>query len=225
MSNPTIKATQQMLLGLGYNPKGVDGLWGRNSEAAFQALVKDRGDSNYVSWGSKLTVEEIKAVKDMITSLNMKVTVNDLMACIAFETGGTFSPSIRNPSSSGTGVIQFMESTAVAYGTTTAALAKMTFTQQLKYVAMHFKPYANKIKDMSGLYMSILWPRAIDKPDSYALWTLGDRAYMYNNGLDINKDGRVTRLEASHYIKNRYVQGFTSEYVRILQKDISQCTN
>lgn len=225
MSNPTIRSTQQMLLSLGYDPKGVDGLWGRNSEAAFQRLVSDRGDSEHISWGSKLTVEEIKAVGDMIASLNMKVTVNDLMACMAFETGGTFDPSMRNPNSSAVGIIQFMESTAKAYGTTTAALAKMTFTQQLKYVAMHFKPYARRIKTLGDLYLGILWPRGIGKPDSYALWTLGERAYMYNDGLDLNKDGRVTKMEALHYIKNRYVQGFTPQYVRILQKDVNQCTS
>ena len=215
MSNKTILETQRMLKTLGYDPKGTDGLWGKNSEAAFQALVKSKGNSNVISWGSKLTVEEIKAVKDMIARLNMKVSVNDLMACMAFETGGTFSPSVQNRSTRATGLIQFMPNNAIAYGTTVEALAKMSVTQQLAYVAKHFQPYARKVQNLD-VYFAILWPRAIGRPDDYALWTLGERAYMYNDGLDLNKDGKVTKMEALHYIKNRYVLGFTPQYVRTL---------
>jgi hypothetical protein len=56
------------------------------------------------------------------------------MAAMAFETGETFSPSIKNKASGATGLIQFMRSTAKGSGTTTAALAEMTAVDQLDFV-------------------------------------------------------------------------------------------
>ncbi len=49
-----------------------------------------------------------------------------LMAAIAFETGRTFSASVRNPRSSAVGLIQFMRATAANLGTSTDALARMS---------------------------------------------------------------------------------------------------
>lgn len=214
--NATVQDTQRMLLSLGYDPKGVDGIWGKNSEAAFQSLVNDSVKQKRITWGSKLEVCEIEAIQLMITSMGMDCTVNDMMACMAFESGGTFNPATQNKSTRATGPIQIMPANAVAYGTTVDALAKMSVTQYLKYVAKHFQPYAKRIRNLGDVYMSILWPRAIGQPDNYALWTIGSKAYMYNDGLDINKDGRVTRQEALNYIKHRYVQGLTSGLVRQL---------
>lgn len=207
MSNKTIMETQATLKSLGFDPKGVDGIWGKNSEAAFQALVESTKSKNQVTWGSKLQPSELKALQTMINSLGMSIHINDMMACMAFESGGTFSPAIQNKSTQATGVIQIMPANAIAYGTTVDALKRMTFIEQLKYVAKHFAPYAKRIKNLQDTYASILWPRAIGKPENYPLWTIGSKAYMYNDGLDLNKDGKVTMGEALTYIKNRYVMG------------------
>lgn len=214
--NATVQDTQRMLLSLGYDPKGVDGIWGKNSEAAFQSLVNDSVKQKRITWGSKLEVCEIEAIQQMITSMGMKCTVNDMMACMAFESGGTFNPATQNKSTRATGLIQIMPANAVAYGTTVDALAKMSVTQYLKYVAKHFQPYAKRIKNLSDLYAGILWPRAIGKPENYPLWIIGSKAYMYNDGLDLNKDGKVTMGEALTYIKHRYVQGLQPTYRRDL---------
>ena len=62
----------------------------------------------------------------------LKINPDWLMAIMAFETGGTFSPSVQNAAgSSATGLIQFTSATAVGLGTTTAALARMTAVEQL----------------------------------------------------------------------------------------------
>ena len=57
----------------------------------------------------------------------------DLLCCMAFETGRTFNPAIRN-SIGATGLIQFIPSTARGLGTTTDALASMTRVQQMDFV-------------------------------------------------------------------------------------------
>lgn len=132
---------------------------------------------------------------------------NWLMACIAFESGESFSPSKKNPQSSATGLIQFMEFTAKNLGTTTAALAKMTAEDQLRYVYKYFEPLKGKIHSLEDLYMAILWPKAMGKPLDYAMWSKGAPAYTVNKGLDGNKDGIVTKLEAAKKVREKLERG------------------
>jgi len=211
-----IKETQSTLKTLGFDPKGIDGIWGNNSEKAFQALLEDAKKTNKITWGQRISVDDIKALDKLIKDMGIRAHVNDFMACMAFESGGTFDPKTRNRTTGAQGPIQIMPVNAIAYGTTTDALSKMSFQQYLKYVGMHFKPYAKKIRDLGDVYLSILWPRGVGQPESYPLWTIGSKAYMQNEGLDLNKDGAVTKGEALHYIKNRMVLGFMPDKVRII---------
>lgn len=134
-----------------------------------------------------------------------------LMACMAFETGRTFSPNVRNPTSSATGLIQFMSATARGLGTTTTALVRMSAVQQLDYVEKYFKPYARSIRSLDDMYMAILWPKGIAQPLEYILWKTGTRAYAVNRGLDSNRDGKVTKSEAAAKVRQLYHEGFRAE--------------
>lgn len=123
----------------------------------------------------------------------------DLLRAMAFETGGTFSPSVKNPTGSATGLIQFIESTAKSLGTSTAALAQMTREEQMVYVEKYLTPYKGRMKDFGDIYMAIHLPVAIGKSDDYVIYdnvSLRTKAYEQNRGLDLNNDGKVTRGEA-----------------------------
>lgn len=148
-----------------------------------------------MAWGAKVSPTFRERVRWIAETL--EINVDDLMSCMAWESGRTFSPSVKNMAGSGaTGLIQFMPSTAKALGTTTAALAKMTAEDQLNVVYKYFRPWKGKLKSLSDVYMAILWPKAVGKPDDYALFT-GGVAYRQNAGLDLNKDGKVTKAECS----------------------------
>jgi hypothetical protein len=96
---------------------------------------------------------------------------DDLMSCMAWESGRSFSPSKKNMAGSGaTGLIQFMPATAVALGTTTTALGALTAVQQLDWVERYFQPYKGKLATLADLYMAILWPAGVGKPMEYVLW-------------------------------------------------------
>lgn len=123
---------------------------------------------------------------------------DDLMTCMAWESGRSFRPDVQNMAGSGaTGLIQFMPATARGLGTTTAQLAAMTAEDQLNYVWKYFEPYDGRLKTLGDLYMAILWPAGVGKPDSYVLWDKGARptTYRQNAGLDTDRDGRITRAE------------------------------
>ncbi|MCC6744597.1 MAG: hypothetical protein IT175_12125 [Acidobacteria bacterium] len=122
----------------------------------------------------------------------------DLASVMAFETGGTFSPSVVNKAGSkATGLIQFMPKTARALGTSVKALAGMTAIEQLYYVEKYFAPYRRRgLSTEHDLYMAVLYPMAIGKGESYGLFTRGTKAYRQNGGLDRDRDGVVTAGEA-----------------------------
>jgi len=129
------------------------------------------------------------------------------MVCMGFETMGTFDPKIRPRRKDGSlvsgavGLIQFMPETAIKLGTTTAALEKMTRVEQLNYVFKYFNDYRKRGHDLSkwnlgDTYMSILWPAGIGKADDFHVFVRGKgNTYAANHGLDVNKDGIITRGE------------------------------
>lgn len=150
-----------------------------------------------LAWGRRVS----PAFRDRVRAIaaNLLCVANHLMAGMAFETGYTFSPSKKNAAgSSAIGLIQFMDKTAKALGTTTTALASMTAEQQLDFVEAYFRPYRGRLKNLGDVYMAIFWPAAIGKPDSYVLIDRAKHptAYAQNKGLDSTGDGKITRGEA-----------------------------
>ena len=137
-----------------------------------------------IAWGKKVSPEF--AARVVMIAGELGIHPNHLMACMAFETGRSFSPSIRNAAGSGAvGLIQFMPSTARRLGTTTEALARMSAVEQLEYVRRYFLPYKGKLSTVHDVYMAILWPAGIGKPlDAGVSREQCPRAYELNKGLD-----------------------------------------
>lgn len=139
----------------------------------------------------KIPVAYRKAFTDKVQWIADQIDVNPdwLMAVMNKETGGTFSPSIKNPTSSASGLIQFMADTAKGLGTTTAALRKMSAVDQLSYVYKYFKPFAGKLHSYADTYLAVFYPAGLNKSDS---WKFPNWVYSANRGLDLNKDRIVT---------------------------------
>jgi hypothetical protein len=137
--------------------------------------------------------EFITAANSVAT--NIGVNVDDLYRIIEFETAGSWSPSVKAPTSSATGLIQFIESTAQGLGTSTADLAQMSRAEQMQYVEKYLEPYKGQINNFGDLYMAVHWPAGIGKDDNYVMYERGSAAYDANKGLDQNGDGTVTRGE------------------------------
>lgn len=209
MTKQEITDLQTFYKELGYYPGRVDGLWGPNSQAAADKTKARFGDGSDLIWSAKLTVGERQKVRHIVEKLNAPASMaDDLMACMAWESGESFSPRIKNGAGSGaTGLIQFMPKTAAGLGTNVDRLGKMTVMQQLDYVYLYFKPYRGRLKNLGDVYMSILYPRAIGKPDDYVLFSKPTIAYRQNAGIDVNKDGLVTRAECLHKVTEKYKRG------------------
>lgn len=158
-----------------------------------------------LAWGARVSQEFRVRTREIAGNLN--IDASWIMAVMGFETGYTFNPGIKNPGSSATGLIQFTSSTAKSLGTSTTALARMSGVQQLDYVEKYFNQYKGRINNIGDCYMAVFWPAGIGKPDSYVIATSPSQVYNANAGLDVNRDGTITRGEAVSRVNDSYRRG------------------
>lgn len=243
MSKEVFKRIQQRMADAGFYHGKVDGLWGPLSDSAHGAMAAAAvaagqavqqpdqppidGFDPPMAWGAKVS----RVFRDRVRWIGSELGIkpDDLMGCMAFETGRTFRPDIRNGAGSGaTGLIQFMPLTALAFwysheqiqAMTQAEklargrqccdrLAAMTAEDQLNYVYKYFLPYKGRLKNVGDVYMAILWPAGVGKPDAHVLWDAGQKptTYAQNRGLDVNGDRKITRGEAVSKVMAVYQQG------------------
>jgi hypothetical protein len=169
-----------------------------------------------MAWGAKVSPEFRAKAASIAAQLGIEV--DWLMACIAFESAETFSPSIKNASGSGAvGLIQFMPQTSALLGTSIEALASKTAEQQLDDVARYFRHWAGKLKTLADVYMVILWPSAVGQDDYYVLFDRDDPAhpkrYLQNRGLDFNQDGKIIKSEAAACVLAKLAKGRRPEFL------------
>ena len=183
------------------------------NDPTFDLLIRDIpqeafGDEQ-ITWGARVSAE-FKSKLIQIAG-NIGVDPNHLISAMAFETGETFSPSIKNPNGA-TGLIQFTPDTSTELGTCTADLAAMTAVDQMDYVEKYFDPYKNRLETIEDVYMAILWPAAIGKANSWVLFSSPSPQYDRNSGLDTDKDGHVTKEEASAMVRAKLRKGRGAGY-------------
>lgn len=162
-----------------------------------------------LAWSSKVSPAFAKRVLVLCERFSWKkeTHANWLMACMAFETGETFRSDIKNAAGSGAvGLIQFMPDTAIGLGTTSPELARMTPVAQLLYVERYFYPYAKKISSLSDMYMAILLPKYVGASPEAVLFS-GGISYRQNSGLDKDRDGKITKLEATQKVEAKLAKG------------------
>lgn len=129
-----------------------------------------------------------------------------LMATMWVES--RLKPTAKNPGSTATGLIQFMASTALKLGTTTAALRGMSRVQQLDYVLKYLKPYRGKMKSALDVYTAVHYPVQLGKSIT-AVWysktgstSASRQAYAGNSQIDTrygNNDGAVSGLDVKAF--------------------------
>lgn len=218
MSSEGIMHVQQSLKATGSPALEVDGIWGNETKRAFDAAIAtlkaatSHAANQDLPWGAKVSAQFKATVIEMASALKMPASGSAwLMGCMAWESGETFSPSVKNMAGSGaTGLIQFMPSTATSLGTDVVKLAAMTAEDQLAYVYAYFKPFTGRLNNLGDVYMAILWPAGVGKPDSYVLWSAAAQptTYRQNSGLDVNKDGAITRAECIAKVQAKLDKGY-----------------
>lgn len=157
--------------------------------------------------------------KVKVISKKLGIDPNWLMQIMNWESAGTFSPSVRNPKGTATGLIQFIESTANWLGTTTDELAQMTAVEQLDYVYEYYRRYKSKLNGYIDLYLTTFYPAAVGKPRNYVLGKNESqiaKIAAHNSSFDVNKDGKVTKGE----IEDEMIKKVPSEWRKVFMTKV-----
>ena len=160
---------------------------------------------------------------------DLKIRPNDLAAVISFETSGTFSPAAKNPTSSATGLIQFMADKYTAYGYSRNEFAALGANEQMKYVVQYLK--GRGIKQGSGLgdiYDAVAGYGYRGGKPKYNKKGQRVDAYHLNRVWDANRDGYVAKGEAvtarafQPHIKNYFPNGINLQDVGKVETDLAK---
>lgn len=175
-----------------------------------------------LAWGRLLDAGERAALRACARAVDCDPS--HLSAAIMFES--RWDPTAVNESYGASGLIQFVPSTAISLGTTVEAIRRMSRIEQLGLVQRYLMPYRGRIGTLTDLYMAILRPTAIGKPDDYALITSAEgKAYVANKGLDLNKDGNITKYEATEYVRRRLEEGLRDDNATVedrIREEVTQ---
>jgi hypothetical protein len=153
-----------------------------------------------IAWGAKVSPAFRAKVRDIASHLGCQA--DDLMACMAWESGRSFRPDVEEH-----GRLRGRRADPVhavhgrqlggthggAGGHDRRAAARPGWPPTSARTATAWC--------LPDLYMAILWPAAIGKALSAVLFDKDDHThparFRQNAGLDTNKDGHVTKLEAA----------------------------
>ena len=182
-----------------------------SAKSSFNLKFDLKKTSTSIAWGKRVSTPFKQKVIEIC--IELEASPDHLMACMAFETGETFKPSIRNKNSNAVGLIQFMPKTAEFLETTSEALAAMTAEDQLDYDKNYLMAWKGRYSTLSDLYMSILLPKAIGESESYVLFKQGTTAYEQNKGLDLDGDGNITKQEATTLVQKKLDKGLKIDNV------------
>ena len=156
---------------------------------------------------SKVTTDKVKKNLGKKAAKEINCNYKDLLALLNSES--SLNPKAINNRTKAAGLLQFMPSTAKDLGTSTEEILNMSVTEQLVYVVKYFKIH----KKIAGFK-----PNArLDAADLYALTFLPGRSkreiltdssekyYKHNKGLDLDRDGKITKTELAARINQKRV--------------------
>ncbi|PIN74374.1 hypothetical protein COV20_00425 [Candidatus Woesearchaeota archaeon CG10_big_fil_rev_8_21_14_0_10_45_16] len=148
----------------------------------------------------------LEGVEEVCGRLNMHTMA--LLSVMYYETGGTYKTDIKNKKSSATGLIQFTRKTAKGLDTTIEELARMSQTEQLKYVEKYFSKFKGiDYSNPTNIALAVFYPKAIGKGDHYVICDTKAKinVKVCKQNRDKNGDGK---LEAWEYTKPALSKGF-----------------
>lgn len=158
-----------------------------------------------------LSVDFVNRVKEI--AAKVKCDYRDLLGVMNSESG--LSTTIRNKKSEAVGLIQFTDiairdlNQAYGLNLTKDKIGNMSAMEQLdlveKYLtrAKSFKFKADKQLDSADLYAIVYRPAFAGK-DIIAAKSDG-LTYSQNKGLDLNKDGMITRDDLAQVVENKRI--------------------
>lgn len=227
-----IKDIQSNLKLVGLYAGAVDGIPGAGSLGALRQLLfsyQKRSTVRFydLAWSNRVPPAFTQLVRDWCTKQNMfPGAASALMACMCFESGGTFRPDKQNNGGSNYwGLIQFgtaaVADLAKTFGLkiTLDDVKAMDQLEQLKLVFKYFEMWQKRgkvYKRLEDFYLTIFYPAAVGKGPDEVLFRkdspvpIEAKSYLQNSGFDVDKDGDITVGEICTRLYDFYYQGMST---------------
>jgi hypothetical protein len=224
-----VKDIQSNLKLVGLYTGAVDGITGAGSlgglrQALFSYSKRKQLPFYDLGWSTRVPAAFTMKVRNWCTKQNMfPGAASALMACMCFESGGTFRPDKQNNGGSNYfGLIQFgtaaVEDLAKTYGLkiTLNDVKAMSQLDQLDLVFKYFEMWQKRgkvYKRLEDFYLTIFYPAAVGKGPDEVLFTkdspvpINAKSYLQNSGFDVDKDGDITVGEICTRLYDMYYQG------------------
>lgn len=141
-----------------------------------------------------------------VNKIARELGVDPALLLIKFYIESKIDPTEKNKDSGASGIFQLMPENMPA-NMTPKEFRKLTATQQLKYYREYIKPYKRFLKKakIEDLYLLNLYPAAVKKK-SEVIFRYPDQKYIQNMGLDLNKDGKITRKDIRKRIESLLIE-------------------
>ena len=140
------------------------------------------------------------------TSRQVDLPVEWLMAIMHAES--RFDASAVNKKGSGAaGLVQFKPSVAKEMGISIEQLRNMNHVEQLGYIETYLNHQQQAIRPFNSLtetYLSILYPEALNEDYRFTLYNKPEKDYAIYEGLDEDRDGRITVQDVDRFLKRIY---------------------
>lgn len=120
----------------------------------------------------------------------LQVPPAELAAAVSIESG--FNTRARNPDTGATGLIQWTPATAAGLGTTTDEIADLSAVEQAALIVATLQRLTGRMVRSGDVYVAIVQPAHLDKPDSFVWARKGESRYDRNAGLDVDHDDALT---------------------------------
>lgn len=140
----------------------------------------------------------VEAFEQKVRWIAQQLGINPNWLMLVMWIESRLNPIAENPITGATGLIQFMPSTALAYGTSVEALRKMSNLQQLDYVYKYLRVYKNRMKTFVDTYLAVFFPVAMGQAQDFIIHARNlsaEQVAKANKIYDLNLDGHITVAE------------------------------
>jgi len=228
-----VKDIQSNLKLIGLYTGAIDGIPGNGSLGGLRQVLFSYAKRNQVpfydlGWSKLVPAAFTQKVRDWCTKQNMfPGAASALMACMHFESGGTYRPDKQNNGGSNYwGLIQFgtaaVTDLSKTYGLniTLDDVKRMSQLDQLDLVFKYFEMWQKRgkvYKRLEDFYLTIFYPAAVGKGPDEVLFRkdspvpIEAKSYLQNSGFDINKDGDITVGEICTRLYDTYYSGMATK--------------
>lgn len=168
--------------------------------------LDDEGESRlYLIDKAARHLKDPNIFEDKVKEMARLLAIRPEWIMATIDSESDFNPRIYNRKGSGAkGLIQWMPRTLREFGISKLPEAPHL---QLDYVYHYLNERQQtfgKFKSLTDVKLALLYPKAVGKPSSYALYSYPSKRYTQNQGLDMNQDGQVTVNDVRRWMKRDY---------------------